>query len=180
MRLRSAVLIVAFLLAAAVAVVLFLASRRPDMIRLAREVEVAAPIGSVFAQIQDLHAFNVWNPWVKMDPEIQLTYRGPQAGVGAVSAWTSKKVGEGSMEIVAVEAPRRVEIRLDFVKPFAATNQARFVLEPTGTGTRVRWEMEGKALFIQRVMGLFFDVEKMMGKNFEDGLADLKRIAEQR
>lgn len=171
-------LIVALVLVVAVAIVLFLASRRPDTIRLERGVEVAAPMEKVFGQIQDLHAFNVWNPWVKMDPEIQLTYRGPQSGVGAVSAWTSRKVGEGSMEIVEVEAPRRVGIRLDFVKPFAATNQARFDLEPTGTGTRVRWAMEGRALFMQRVMGVFFDVEKMMGKNFEDGLANLKRVVE--
>lgn len=171
-------LVLVFVLVVAVATVLFLASRRPDTIRIAREAEIAAPIEKIFGQIQDLHAFNVWNPWAKMDPDIRLTYRGPQAGVGAVSAWTSQKVGEGSMEIVGVEAPRRVEIRLDFVKPFAATNQARFVLEPAGAGTRVRWEMEGKALFVQRVMGLFFDVEKMMGKNFEDGLGDLKRIAE--
>ena len=173
-------IVFALVLLAAVAVVLFLASRRPDAIHVVRSIELAAPIEAVFARIVDLHAFNVWNPWAKMDPEIQLAYRGPQSGVGAVSAWTSKKVGEGSMEIVAVDPPKRVVIRLDFVKPFAATNQASFHLAQAASGTLVRWEMEGKALFIQRVMGVFFDVEKMMGKNFEDGLADLKRIAEQR
>lgn len=171
-------LFVVLILVLAVALVLFLALRRPDTIRIARSIEIAAPIERVFAQIQDLRAFNVWNPWAKMDPEIQIAYRGPQSGVGAVSAWTSKKVGEGSMELVAVEPPKRVVFRLEFVKPFAATNQATFHLAQASSGTLVRWEMEGKALFIQRVMGVFFDVEKMMGKNFEDGLADLKRIAE--
>jgi uncharacterized protein YndB with AHSA1/START domain len=178
MRWRFFMLVVALVLGLAIASVLFLAFRRPDTIRIVRSIEIAAPVEKVFGLIQDFRAFNTWNPWVKMDPEIQLTYRGPQAGAGAVSAWTSKKVGEGSMEIVEVDPPKRVVIRLEFIKPFAATNRAGFDLTPTPSGTSVRWEMEGKALFIQRVMGVFFDVERMMGKNFEDGLADLKRIAE--
>lgn len=172
-------LLVALLLAAAIAIVLVLALRKPDTIHVVRSTEVRAPIEKVFGLIQDLHAFNTWNPWAKMDPAIQLQYRGPQAGRGAVSAWESRKVGSGSMEIVEVDPPKRVSIRLDFIKPFAATNRAAFVLSPTTSGTtNVRWEMEGPASFVQRVMGVFVDVEGMMGKSFEDGLADLRKVAE--
>lgn len=168
-----------FVAAIAIAVVLGLALRKPRTIHIVRSTEVRAPIEKVFGLIQDLHAFNTWNPWAKMDPAIEIRYRGPQAGMGAVSAWESRKVGTGSMEIVEVDAPKRVGIRLDFIKPFAATNRADFVLSPTTSGTtNVRWEMEGPASFVQRVMGVFFDVEAMMGKNFEDGLADLRKVAE--
>lgn len=172
-------LLVALLVATAIAVVLVLALRKPDTIHIVRSTEVRAPIEKVFGLIQDLHAFNTWNPWAKMDPAIEIRYRGPQAGKGAISAWESRKVGTGSMEIVEVDPPRRVAIRLDFVKPFASTNQASFVLAPTTAGTTtVRWEMEGPASFVQRVMGVFFDVEGMMGKSFDDGLADLRKRAE--
>jgi len=158
--------------------VLGLAWSKPSALRIVRSAEIGAPPEKVYALIADLRAFNRWNPWAKMDPEIQLGYEGPAAGPGAISAWESTKVGTGRMEITEANPPNRVAMRLDFIKPFAATNGASFTLTPRGSGTEVVWEMHGPSTFVQRLMSVFFDLEKMMGKNFEDGLADLRRLAE--
>ena len=166
----------------ALALVLFavlgLAALQPDRIQVSRSVRIAAPPEQVYPLIADLHGFNRWNPWAKMDPAIALEYRGPESGVGAVSAWTSDEVGSGSMTITEAREPEWIAIRLDFLEPFEATNGASFSLTRDGDGTLVLWEMQGRASFVQRVVGLFVDVEAMMGDTFDDGLAELRRIAE--
>lgn len=158
--------------------VLGLAANRPSTIHIARSARIGAPPDEVYALIADLHAFNRWNPWAKMDPAIALEYRGPGAGEGAVSAWKSDEVGSGSMEITQTREPEWIAIRLDFVEPFAATNEASFTLKGVDGSTEVLWEMTGPASFLQRLIGVFIDVDAMMGETFDDGLAELRRIAE--
>ncbi|MEZ4281544.1 MAG: SRPBCC family protein [Myxococcota bacterium] len=160
------------------AFILGLAANRPSTIHIARSARIGAPPERVYPLIADLHAFNRWNPWAKMDPEIAIEYRGPRAGEGAVSAWTSDEVGSGSMEITQAREPEWIAIRLDFLEPFAATNEASFTLKGVDGATEVLWEMSGPASFVQRVIGVFVDVDAMMGETFDDGLADLQRIAE--
>ncbi len=167
--------IVAFL---CLAFVLGLAANRPSTIHIARSARIGAPPERVYPLIADLHAFNRWNPWAKMDPATELEYRGPSEGVGAVSAWESDEVGSGSMEITQTREPEWVAIRLDFVEPFAATNEASFTLKAVDGATEVLWEMKGPASFPQRVIGVFVDMDAMMGETFDDGLAALRRIAE--
>lgn len=170
---------IGLVLALAVVAILGLAAVQPSTIHVARSVRIAAPPERIHPLIADLRGFNRWNPWAKMDPNIQIEYRGPASGVGAISAWTSDEVGSGSMTITEVREPEWVAIRLDFVEPFAATNAASFTLVGEGGTTEVLWEMEGPASFVQRVIGLFVDVDEMMGETFDDGLADLRRIVEQ-
>jgi hypothetical protein len=170
--------LVAMLFVLAVLAVVVLALRKPATIRIVRSAEIGASPAAVYAQIADLRTFNRWNPWAKMDPAIRLDYAGPAAGVGAISSWESAKVGTGRMEITEATPSSRVAMRLDFIKPFAATNGASFTLTERGSRTEVVWEMHGPSSFLQRVMSVFIDMEKMMGKNFEDGLADLRRQAE--
>ncbi len=156
-----------------------LAALQPAQIQVSRSIRIAAPPERVYPLIADLHGFNRWNPWAKMDPAIRLEYRGPASGVGATSAWTSEEVGSGSMTIVEARAPEWIAIRLDFLEPFEVTNGASFSLTRNGDATEVLWEMEGPASFVQRLVGVFVDVEAMMGETFEAGLADLRRLAEQ-
>lgn len=160
------------------AVVVGLALNHPSTIHISRSARIGVPPERVYPLIADLHAFNRWNPWAKMDPEIALEYRGPRMGEGAVSAWKSDEVGSGSMEITQTREPGWIAIRLDFVEPFTATNEASFTLKGVDGSTEVLWEMEGPASFFHRVIGVFVDMDEMMGGTFDEGLADLRRIAE--
>ena len=169
---------IASVLAVVVLAVLGLAWTRPAQVQVSRSVRIDAPPEKVYSLIADLHAFNRWNPWAKMDPDIALHYEGPESGVGAMSAWESRKVGTGRMTITETEAPNRIAIQLDFVEPFASRNFASFALTERAGSTEVVWEMHGPVSFLQRIIGLFVDMEKMMGRSFDDGLAELRRIAE--
>ncbi|MEZ4331745.1 MAG: SRPBCC family protein [Myxococcota bacterium] len=169
---------IAIVLAVLVVAVLGIAWTRPASVQISRSARIDAPPEQVYALIVDLHAFNRWNPWAKMDPDIVLRYEGPESGVGAVSAWESRKVGTGRMTITETEAPNRIAIRLDFIEPFASTSFASFSLTGGSGATEVVWEMHGPVSFPQRVIGVFVDMERMMGRTFEDGLTDLRRIAE--
>jgi uncharacterized protein YndB with AHSA1/START domain len=149
--------------------------------RIERSASIAAPPDKVFALIDDLRAWSVWSPWEKMDPALKKTYGGPRGGKGATYAWEgNKQVGSGRMEIAESSSPTRIVIALDFIKPFEAHNVAEFALAAKDGVTSVTWSMRGPSPFFWKVMGLFVDMDKMIGKNFEAGLADMKAAAEKR
>jgi len=164
---------------AAVVVLLVVVALQPSSFRIERSATIAAPPAAVFAQVNDFHNWEAWNPWQKVDPGVKNTYSGAPAGPGATFAWQGNKdVGEGRMTIVESHPNDLVKIRLEFLKPFAATNTADFTFVPAGNQTRVTWAMFGDNSFMAKAMGLIMNMDKMVGGQFEKGLADLKSIAE--
>jgi hypothetical protein len=158
--------------------VLIAAMMRPNDFRYVRSATMNAPPSRVFDFINDMHKFNSWNPFLKMDPSSDVVYSGPSAGKGAAYKWESKKMGAGRMEIVDTTAPSRVLIDLEFFKPFPGKNVVEFTIVPKGSLTEVTWAMSGKNAFVPKLMGLFMSMDKMIGATFDSGLADLKAKAE--
>ncbi|HEU4556231.1 MAG TPA: SRPBCC family protein [Longimicrobium sp.] len=172
-------LTIAVVLLVAVAALLAFAATRPDTFTVQRSATIAAPAEAIFPQLDDLHRWSAWSPWEKLDPEMKRTFSGAASGPGAVYAWEgNKKVGQGRMEILESDPPRHLRIQLDFLKPFEAHNITGFTLEPAGGGTRVNWMMEGRNNFVGKLMCVFINMARMVGADFERGLANLKAIAE--
>jgi len=170
--------IILILVVLAVVVVLILASMKPDVFRLERSTRIRAPADKVFGLINDFHRWAVWSPWEKMDPAMQRTFSGEPSGKGAVYAWKgNKKVGEGRMEILE-SSPSRIVIKLDFMAPFEAHNTAEFTLTPTAGETAVNWSMQGPTPFVGKIMHVFMNMDRMVGKDFETGLANMKAQVE--
>jgi hypothetical protein len=166
-------------LVALIVILLAIASTRPDEFRVTRSATVNAAPATVFAQVNELKKWEMWSPWQKMDPNMKQTYEGPAAGTGASQAWAgNSKVGEGKMTIIDSKPGESVKFRLEFLKPFAATNIAEFTFKAQGNQTQVTWTMDGKSNIAFKVMGLFMDCDKMIGKDFEAGLAQLKAVVE--
>ena len=162
-----------------IAAVLVFATTKPDVLRVRRSISIKAPPERIFPLINDLHNWAAWSPWEKLDPAMKKTHSGAAQGKGAVYAWEGNaKVGAGRMEITNLSQPSKVTIKLDFIKPLEGHNTAEFTLDAQGDATQVTWSMVGPARFITKVMQVFFSMDRMIGKNFEDGLASLKRIAE--
>lgn len=174
----SVLLWIVIILAVVIAGVLIAAMMQSDDFRVARSTTTSASPARVFDLINDMHKFNSWNPFLKMDPTSDVVYSGPTAGKGAAYKWESKKMGAGRMEIVDTTAPSRVLIDLEFFKPFPGKNVVEFTMAPKGSATEVTWAMTGKKAFVPKVMGLFFSMDKMIGGTFDSGLADLKAKAE--
>ncbi|HRD76308.1 MAG TPA: SRPBCC family protein [Hyphomicrobiaceae bacterium] len=175
----STVITILGVAALAIAGILMVASRRPDTFRVERSAQVAAPIANVYPRIASLRAMNEWNPFVSPDPDIKITYSGPDLGRGAAHTWDGNRhVGAGHIEVIEAEAPAKVVMRLVMVKPIAADNRVEFTLEPSGDGTKVTWAMSGRQPLLAKCMTLFYDCDRMVGGRFEAGLAGLKRIAE--
>ena len=158
------------------------ASTRPDTFRMERSIRIAAPIVQVAAEIDDFHKWSTWSPWEHIDPTMTRKFSGADAGVGAIYEWDSQgKAGAGRMEITEMRAGAErglIAIRLEFFKPWKATNTAEFLMTPTDAGTDLNWAMFGPSPFMSRLMGVFINFDKMVGKDFEAGLAALKRNAE--
>lgn len=166
--------VVTVFLVAAFVVLLVAASLRPDEFRVQRSARIAAAPERVYAQLADFRAWAAWSPWEGKDPAMKRTYSGAASGVGAVYAWEgNKEVGTGRMEITEAKEPTLVTIRLEFVRPWQATNTAQFHLAPDGEGTRVTWTMTGQADLMMKVFGLFVDMDAKVGRDFEAGLARL-------
>ena len=166
-------------LAAIVVVLLIVAALQPADFRIARSATIAAPASAVFEQLNDFHKWNDWSPWAKMDPNAKNTFEGAPAGVGASFAWAGNhEVGEGRMTITESKPGELVRMKLEFIKPFAATNTAEFTLKPEGDQTAVTWSMTGRNGFMGKAMGLIMNCEKMVGGQFEQGFANLKAIVE--
>jgi hypothetical protein len=169
------------LLVLAVVVVIFLiivATRLADF-RVSRSATIAAPPPVVFAQVNDFHQWEAWNPWGKLDPSMKLTYEGPTSGKGAVYSWVGNKdVGEGRMTITESRPSDLILINLEFFKPMAGVSLSEFTFKPEGHQTVVTWTMTGKNNFIAKAMCMFMNMDKMIGGQFEKGLAAMKTVAE--
>ncbi|HSW11680.1 MAG TPA: SRPBCC family protein [Solimonas sp.] len=164
-------------LSSIVALLLF-AATRPDSFRVERSTLVQAPPAAIQPLIEDFHRWTAWSPWEHRDPAMKRTYSGAERGIGAAYAWEgNSEVGSGRMEILE-STPQKIVIKLDFITPFEGHNTAEFTLVPEGNSTRVGWAMFGPANYLSKVMGLLFNMDKMIGKDFEAGLASLKTAAE--
>ena len=158
---------------------LVIASMRPSTFSLVRSMDMKASPEKIFAQLNDFKNWGAWSPWEKMDLGMKKTFTGPPSGKGAHYAWIgNKKVGEGSMEITNSVPSSNVTLNLDFLKPFKASNVTEFKLTPNGAMTHVNWEMRGPLNLMMKVMHMFMNMDKMVGKDFEAGLANLKSIVE--
>ena len=170
---------IAVILAIAIAVVLILAATKPATLRVQRSVSINAPPERIFSLISDFHQWVTWSPYEQKDPAMKRTYSGTERGRGAVYAWDGdKNVGSGRMEILDVSAPSKIVIKLDFFKPFEGHNTAEFTMLPQGDGTHVTWLMHGPANFMSRLIQVFMNLDNLIGKDFEAGLANLKTITE--
>ena len=166
-------------LVALIVILLTIASTRSDNFRITRSATLNTTPEKAFAQVNELKKWEAWSPWQKMDPNMKQTYEGPAAGTGASQAWTgNNKVGEGKMTIIESKPSESVKFRLEFIKPFAATNIAEFTFKAEGNQTKVTWSMDGKSNIVFKLMGLFMDCDQMIGKDFEAGLAQLKAVVE--
>jgi uncharacterized protein YndB with AHSA1/START domain len=143
-----------------------------------RDATIPAPRAAVFALLVDFHRWSEWSPWEGLDPNLRRSYAGAPSGVGAVYEWVgNRKAGQGRMEITAAEAPSRLEIALQFIKPFKSSNTTTFVLDGGDDATQVTWRMVGPKTLMTRVMGIFTSMDKMVGRDFERGLARLREAA---
>ena len=163
---------------AAVVVILIIAATKPDTFQVQRSTTIKAKPEKIAAQITDFHKWTSWSPYEKLDPAMKRTFSGAQAGEGAVYEWNgNSKVGSGRMEITGV-SPSKVSIKLDFFKPMEGHNSADFIFEPEGGSTKVTWDMHGPNRFIHKIFHVFFNMDKMVGKAFEEGLQNLKSLSE--
>ena len=154
------------------------AAMRPDQFRVERSLLVQASAEQLLALLQDFHRWTEWSPWERIDPSMQRSYSGAPSGVGAVYAWTGNgKAGAGRMEIRALEADRLL-IQIDFFKPFTAHNTVEFSWSPQAGGTHIHWAMYGPSPFVSKLMGLVFNMDKLVGRDFEKGLANIQALLE--
>lgn len=166
-------------LAALIVVFLLIAAFQPSDFRVVRSASISAPPAVVFAQVNDFHRWPAWSPWEKLDPAIKRTFEGAPAGTGAIYGWAgNSKVGEGRCTITESRPHDLIRIRLDFIKPFASISTTEYTFKQEGTQTTVTWSMAGRKNFICKAMGLVMSMDKMVGEQFEEGLANLKAISE--
>jgi hypothetical protein len=168
----------AAVVAVIIAAVLAYAATQPDRFKVQRATTIKASADKIFPLINDMHTFNTWNPFDKKDPNIKGSYSGPASGKGASYAFESSKSGTGNIEIVDTAPPSRVTMRLTMIKPLQADNRVDFTLEPQGDTTRVTWAMDGEVPFVGKVLHLIINMDKMVGQEFDAGLADLKALTE--
>lgn len=143
-----------------------------------RSASIAAAPQTVYDLVSDFHSWPQWSPWEELDPDMQRTHSGATSGVGAKYAWSgNKKAGQGDMTITEATAPSKIQIALNFVKPFKSSNTTTFTLTPEGEGTKVLWSMTGPRPLFMRVFGFMFNMEKLVGGDFEKGLAKLEKAA---
>ena len=166
-------------LAALVAVFLVVVAFQPSEYRVTRSAAISAPPAVVYSQVNDFRKWDAWSPWAKIDPNMQVTHSGAAAGTGASYHWTGNSdVGEGRMTITDSRPAEQVNIKLEFIKPFASTADTAFTFKPAGAGTEVTWSMAGQNNFIGKAMCMFMNMDKMVGGDFEKGLAAMKSVAE--
>jgi len=153
---------------------------RPSSYHVERSTSIAAAPAAAYALVSDFHRWDAWSPWAKIDPKMKADFGGPESGTGATYHWVGNdKVGEGRMTITNATAPSDVDIKLEFVKPFASTCDTKFVIAPAGTGSKVTWSMDGKSNFMAKAMTVFMGpMDKMIGPDFEKGLGSMKTAAE--
>jgi hypothetical protein len=170
------------LVLAALSAAIIYISLSPDKFSIARSTVIDAPPESIYPLINDLHAWERWSPWAQLDPGQEISYEGSPLGAGAIMAWTgNRKVGQGKMKISESSPNERVRLRLQFIKPMQAIHDVRIDLHPLGeTRTEVIWNMSGRHEFVAKAMNAFMSMDRRIGGQFEQGLANLKKLAEQR
>ena len=162
-----------------VVVLALIVAKQPSEFRIERSAVIAAPAPAVFAQVDDFHNWEAWSPWAKLDPAAKNSFEGAPSGKGAAFSWAgNNKVGEGRMTITESRPNELIRIKLEFLKPFDATNTAEFTFRPEGERTAVTWSMYGHNNFISRAVFLFVNMDKALGGEFEKGLASMKSAAE--
>jgi len=160
-------------------VVVVVVATRPAEFRVARTARIAAPPPALFAQVNDFHKWDAWNPWAQLDPAMKQSYEGAPAGAGAVYTWVgNSQVGEGRMTLTESRPSELIRIKMEFLKPFAATSTAAFTFRPEGDHTVVTWSMEGRNNFMAKAIHLVMNMDRMIGGQFENGLAEMKAVAE--
>jgi hypothetical protein len=171
----AAVLVIGLLIGGLCAVV----AMQPDTFAIERSATMDAPPAEIFAQVNDLHAWNGWSPWIDLDPNAKTSFSSPSAGKGATFGWSGNaEVGEGTLTIVDSQPNERVELEQEFVKPMAGKARIVFTLAPVTEGTKVTWRMDGTNDFAGKAMCLVMDMDAMLGPKFEEGLASIKRVVE--
>ena len=170
------------LIALVALVVIFVAyvATRPSSYSVQRSTQIAAPPDIVYAQVSDFHRWDAWSPWAKLDPKMKATYSGAPAGKGSVYEWSSadKNVGKGKMTITDVQPPQQLKIDLVFIEPYAGQADTGFTFSPEGGGTKVTWTIGGNMGFMEKAMGIFMNMDAMIGKDFEKGLGQLRIVSE--
>ena len=169
------------LIAVAVIVVVLVAivAMQPAEFRVVRSAAMSAPASTVFAQVNDFHNWEAWSPWAKLDPEAKNTFEGAAAGTGAIFSWAgNNKVGAGRMTLTESRPSERIRINLEFLKPFKATNTTEFTFKPEGNQTVLMWSMSGRKNFMSKAFCMFMNMDKMVGGDFEKGLANMKAVVE--
>ena len=177
--LKKIILGIVVMLVVLIAVCLVLVLMQPAHYQVERSATINAPAATVFPLVNYFHKWDSWSPWAKLDPAIKTTFEGPAAGTGASYSWVgNSEVGEGKMTITESHPSDMVKIKLEFIKPFAATSATEFTFTPSGNATNVKWSMSGDNNFIGKAFSLFMNMDKMIGADFEKGLAQMKRVAE--
>lgn len=176
---KKILLAIPLVVVAGVLGLLAFAVTRPDRYHVERRIDIAAPRATVFAAVNDFRRWENWSPWEGLDPAMTKTFDGPERGLDASYAWAGNdEVGKGKMTIVGSEPDTRIHIRLEFHEPWQTTNETSFVFEPIANGTQVTWGMDGTNNFLSKVFTIFMNVDRMIGSDFEKGLANLKTLAE--
>ncbi len=171
--------IVAIVVVVLITAVLIFAATKPDTFTVIRSTTIKAPPEKIFAKINNFNGWVAWSPWEKKDPGMKRTFGATTSGKGATYAWDgNQEVGQGSMEITESVPSSKVALKLDFLKPFEAHNQVDFTLEAKGDSTSVTWRMQGPLPYMMKVVHVFMNMDKMVGKDFEAGLANLKASSE--
>jgi len=166
-------------IAAVIVLFVIIVALQPGQYRVSRSATIPAAPAVVFEHVNDLHKWDGWSPWAKLDPAMKVTFEGPQSGTGASYAWVGNKdVGEGKMSITESKANELVRLKLEFIKPFASTAMTDFTFKPEGNQTSVTWSMTGDKNFISKAFCLFMNMDKMIGGDFEKGLASLKSVVQ--
>lgn len=178
LMLKKVLLAVGGALLLAVVVVLLIATTQPDTFKVERHAVIPAPASAIFPNLADFHRWEAWSPWEKLDPNMKKTYAGPPTGPGSSYAWHGNDdVGQGKMTVLESRPDEHLAIKLEFLEPFAATNTTTYTLVPEAGGTRVTWAMEGANSFAGKLFSVFADMDAMVGKDFETGLANLARVS---
>ena len=171
--------IIAIVVVVLIVAILGFAATKPDVFRVQRAASIKAPPEKVFALINDFKRWDAWSPWEKKDPAMKRSFGAATSGKGASYAWEgNKEVGQGSMEITQSVSPTAISLKLDFLKPFEAHNRVDFALQAKGELTEVTWTMAGDTPYFAKIIHVFINMDSMVGKDFEAGLANLKSIAE--
>jgi uncharacterized protein YndB with AHSA1/START domain len=170
---------IAIIVVALIAALLLFAATKPDTFRVERSASIKAPPEKVFALLNDFQRWDAWSPWEKKDPAMKRTFSVVTSGKGAQYAWEgNREVGQGRMEIAESVPPSKVAIKLDFAKPFEAHNLVEFTLDPKGDVTNITWAMQGDTPYFVKIIHVFLNMDSIVGKDFETGLANLKTVAE--